>query len=125
MDYRAGAAAPIVIVVDDDADVLASLTFAFEIEGFEVQAHGSGEALLGAGDLSHNACLVLDQAMPGISGLALLDQLRQRGHALPAILITTASPSVKRQAADAGVVIVEKPLMCDTLVGKVRELLAG
>ena len=53
-------APPVVIVVDDDPDVLGSLKFSFEVEGFAVQAHDSAEALLD-GDLpSKNACLVLD-----------------------------------------------------------------
>jgi two-component system response regulator FixJ len=116
-------APPIVIVVDDDQDVLGSLKFAFEIEGFEVHAHASPEALLACGRLPDRACLVLDHHMPGMNGLALLSRLRERGDDLPAVLITTPSVAVANQAAADGVDIIEKPLLCDTLVSKVRALL--
>jgi two-component system response regulator FixJ len=113
----------VVIVVDDDPDVLGSLKFSFEVEGFTVQAHHSAEALL-EGDLpSTNACLVLDYKLPGMDGLELLHRLRSRGDALPAILITTPTAETKRRAALAGVSIVEKPLLCATLVDKVRALI--
>jgi FixJ family two-component response regulator len=116
-------APPVVIVVDDDPDVLGSLKFSFEVEGFAVQAHDSAEALLD-GDLpSKNACLVLDQKLPGMDGLELLRRLRFRGDALPAILITTPNAETKRRAALAGVPIVEKPLLCETLVDQVRALI--
>ncbi len=116
-------APPVVIVVDDDPDVLGSLKFSFEVEGFAVQAHDSAEALLD-GDLpSKNACLVLDQKLPGMDGLELLRRLRSRGDALPAILITTPNAETKRRAALAGVPIVEKPLLCETLVDQVRALI--
>ena len=116
-------ASPVVIVVDDDPDVLGSLKFSFEVEGFSVQAHDSAEALLN-GDLpSKNACLVLDQKLPGMDGLELLRRLRSRGDALPAVLITTPNAETKRRAALAGVPIVEKPLLCETLVDQVRALI--
>jgi FixJ family two-component response regulator len=116
-------APPVVIVVDDDPDVLGSLKFSFEVEGFAVQAHDSAEALLD-GDLpSKNACLVLDQKLPGMDGLELLRRLRSRGDALPAVLITTPNAETKRRAALAGVPIVEKPLLCETLVDQVRALI--
>jgi FixJ family two-component response regulator len=116
-------APPVVIVVDDDPDVLGSLKFSLDVEGFAVQAHDSAEALLD-GDLpSKNACLVLDQKLPGMDGLELLRRLRFRGDALPAILITTPNAETKRRAALAGVPIVEKPLLCETLVDQVRALI--
>jgi FixJ family two-component response regulator len=123
MGHPSRAGHEIVIVVDDDLDVLSSLKFAFEIEGFRVQTHASAEALLDDGALPDHGCLVLDQQMPGLNGLALLQRLRELGHRLPAVLITTPSAGLARQAAAAGVTIVEKPLTCDTLVSKVRELL--
>jgi FixJ family two-component response regulator len=123
MGHPSRAGHEIVIVVDDDPDVLSSLKFAFEIEGFRVQTHASAEALLDDGALPDHGCLVLDQQMPGLNGLALLQRLRSLGHNLPAVLITTPSPALEHQAAAAGVAIVEKPLTCDTLVSKVRELL--
>ena len=114
---------PLVIVVDDDPAVLGSLQFAFEVEGFEVWPFASGEALLDrCGDVKRG-CLVVDYQLGGLDGLAALEMLRARGSRLPAILITTANAVVSLKAAHAGVGIVEKPLLCDTLIGEVRKLL--
>jgi two-component system, LuxR family, response regulator FixJ len=111
-----------VIVVEDDPAVLSSLKFALEVEGFVVRTHDSAEALLGAGVPSGRACLVLDYQLPGMNGLELLRRLRESGRDLPAILITTPSAETTRRAALAGVSIVEKPLLCETLLDKVRSL---
>jgi FixJ family two-component response regulator len=116
-------AAPIVIVVDDDLAVLGSLKFTFEVEGFVVYAYGSAEALLDAGAPPRRACLVLDHQLPGINGLELLNHLRERGHELPAVLITTPNAETNRRAALAGVSIIEKPLFGEALVDKVRALI--
>lgn len=114
---------PLVIIVDDDPDVLNSLKFAFEVEGFEARAYSRGAALIDDQAPIGPACLVLDQQMPGMDGLTLLNQLRARGDNPPAVLITTASAAVRRRAALARVPVVEKPLLCDTLVDLVRQLL--
>jgi two-component system CheB/CheR fusion protein len=122
----AGAAAdmrPTVLVVDDDPDVLNSLQFAFEVEGFKVLAFASGEALLADPLPVDHGCLVLDFELGGIDGLALLARLRDQGCSLPAILITTGRPAVMLKAARAGTAVVEKPLLCDRLVGEVRRLI--
>ena len=115
---------PIVIVVDDDPDVLSSLQFAFEVEGFEVWPFASGEALLDLCGVVDQGCLVVDYHLGGLDGLALLERLRAQGSRLPAILITTADPVVALKAAQAGVDVVEKPLLSDTLIEEVRRLLA-
>ena len=112
-----------VILVDDDPDVLRSLRFAFEVEGFDVSAFSSGEVLLAQPHIDPNACLVLDLHLEGVDGLTLLEGLRAVGHRHPAILITTPNDAVLARAARAGVGVIEKPLLCDSLVGEVRRLL--
>jgi two-component system response regulator FixJ len=112
-----------VIIVDDDPAVLNSLQFALEVEGFSVHVYSSGEELLQA-QMPEHGCLVLDFNIPGMNGLQLLDRLRARGHDLPAILITS-NPSLqtRERAAQAGVVIIEKPLLGNTLSDAIREAL--
>lgn len=112
-----------VIIVDDDPAVLNSLQFALEIEGFSVHVYATGDELLGA-QMPEDGCLVLDFNMPGLNGLQLLEKLRARGHVLPAILITSnPTAETRKRAATAGVVIIEKPLLGNTLSDAIRDAL--
>lgn len=120
------AARPLVIIVDDDPAVRSSLTFSLELEGFQVDSCESGEALLLRNLPDQHTCLVVDERLPGISGLQALAQLRGRQVGLPALLITSnPKPATREAAAAAGVPIVEKPLLCDALSGSIRAALGA
>ncbi len=107
---------PTVLVVDDDPAVRNSLKFSLEIEGFAVRTYPDGAELLKETDLPGHGCLIIDYHLPGLSGLDLLAELRNRKVSLPAILITTnPSATVLNRAAMAGVLVIEKPLLGDTL----------
>jgi two-component system, LuxR family, response regulator FixJ len=115
------------VLVDDDLALLHALGFAFETEGYDVRAFADAESLLADADAQHGSvCLVLDQRLPGMSGLALLAALRAQNVAAPAILITSnPSPAVRREARAAGAEIVEKPLLDGILAQKVRDAIHG
>lgn len=116
---------PVVVLVDDDSALRNALAFSLELEGFDVKTCESGEALLALELPTNNACLVIDQRLPGITGLRALDQLRRREVDLPALLITTnPKAALRTAAARAGVPIVEKPLLGDGLVVSIRDALA-
>jgi FixJ family two-component response regulator len=117
---------PVVVVVDDDIALRTALAFSLELEGFSVDARGSGEELLNRPLPAGASCLVLDERLPGIGGLETLRALRWRGVELPAVLITTNPRAALRAAArGAGVPIVEKPLVGDALVESIRAALAA
>ena len=117
MEPNAPDSRPVVIVVDDDAAVRRALAFALDLEGFLVETYGSGEALLLRGALSGPACLVLDERLPGVSGMETLRQLRAREVNAPAIMVTSHPKAAFRAAAaEAGAPILEKPLLGDALV---------
>jgi two-component system response regulator FixJ len=108
---------PTIIVVEHDASVRQSLRFALAVEGFEVCAFARGDEMLGIAELPDRGCLVVDYDLPDMTGLDLLAQLRTRHVALPAILITTnPSVTVRRRAEEAGVPMIEKPLLGDSLI---------
>lgn len=112
------------LLVDDDAAIRASLRFALEVEGYQVEAYASAEALAAQHDFPAADCLVLDYRLPGMDGLTLLALLRGRGIAIPAVLITSdPRASLQRRAAEAGVAIVEKPLLGNALADSIRQAL--
>jgi FixJ family two-component response regulator len=124
MDLRPPEDLPVVFVVDDDAAVRRALEFALDLEGFRVETFESGEALLLRQHLPGAGCLVLDERLPGASGMETLRQLRAREVDLPAILVTShPKPSFRAAAAVAGVPILEKPLEGDTLIGAIHQVL--
>ena len=114
-----------VLVVDDDAAVRAALKFALEVEGFRVQLYDSPEALLADPDLPQRACLVVDYRMPGIDGIELVQRLRERQVALPALLISArVNKQLCRLAERSGLAgVLEKPLSDATLVDSIRSAL--
>ena len=66
----------LICVVDDDVDVLKSLRFLLETEGFDVRTFRSGSALLGSRARGEADCLIIDYKMAGIDGLELTHRLR-------------------------------------------------
>ena len=112
----------IVAIVDDDPAVCASLKFSLELEGFVVRAYGNAAEFLDANDFQACDCLVIDQRMPGMSGMELITRLRTLEVQTPAILlISQPNPTVAVRAAKAAVPIVEKPLFGNTLLERIRE----
>ena len=114
------------LLVDDDPHLLSALRFAFEAEGYDVRTFRSGEELLASPPPNANACIVIDERLPGISGLETVARLREVGVDAPAILVTThPSAYVTRRAAAADIEIVEKPLLDGGLARTVRQAFAA
>lgn len=110
-------------LVDDDAALLHALTFAFETRGYRVLAYATAEDALAGRCQCDWRCLVLDHRLPGMSGLDLLEQLRCRQLTTPAVLITSnPSTATRTRAANVGVEIIEKPILDDVLLERVRTL---
>jgi FixJ family two-component response regulator len=119
-------AAPTIVVVDDDAAVRNSLKFSLEIEGFSVRTYASPREVLSSEALLPVSCLIVDQNMPGMSGLNLLATLRQRGDHTPAILVSAhATATLRDEAAHRGVTVVEKPFMGNVLVDRIRAVITS
>jgi DNA-binding response OmpR family regulator len=114
---RSGMPRPAILLVDDDPSVRSAIAFALGVEGFDVGAYASAEALLSAAPATGHAGVVLDYRLPGMDGLQLLGLLRERGDQSLAILITS-NPSRRFRAlvTEAGAQLIEKPLLCDALV---------
>jgi FixJ family two-component response regulator len=113
---------PIVAVVDDDPAVCNSLKFSLELEGFVVRTYHGATEVLCADGLDGCDCFVIDQRMPGMTGMDLIDALRRQKISAPVILIISApSKALSSRAATAAIPIVEKPLLGNALIERIRE----
>lgn len=113
-----------VYVVDDHAAVCLAFELMLGAHGYDVVSFASGDEFLAGADLHDGATLLLDQGLPGMSGLEILHVLRQRRCQMPVILMTGNGQI--RNAVDAmklgAVDYLEKPLeeqALMTLLGKV------
>lgn len=86
----------LVCVVDDDESVRESLPDLLEELGFAVQAFASAEAFLLADALERTECLIMDVAMPGMTGPELQVELSARGLRVPIVFITAYVDEVAR-----------------------------
>ena len=115
-------AKPTVYVVDDDADVLGSLRFLLETDGFDVRTFRNGASLLNAVRSTGVDCFVIDYKMPDMNGIDLAASLRKRDIAAPVILITGyPDENISARAEAAGVRhVLMKPLLDESLVTRIR-----
>jgi len=86
----------LVAVVDDDESVRESLPDLLRESGYVVEAFASAEELLDFGELVRIGCLILDIAMPGMSGPELHEELRRRGQVVPVVFITATGDKTVR-----------------------------
>jgi two-component system, LuxR family, response regulator FixJ len=114
--------APVVYVVDDDTDVLGSLKFLLETDGFDVRTFRSGTALLNGNVASKVDCFVIDYKMPVMSGIDLASRLRNRDIDTPIILITGyPDDNILEKAAAAGIHhVLLKPHLEESLASRIR-----
>ena len=78
----------LVSVVDDDESVRESLPDLLREFGFDAQAFSSAEEFLASNSVDQTSCLVLDIAMPGMSGHDLQQELTRRRQSIPIVFIT-------------------------------------
>jgi FixJ family two-component response regulator len=104
--------ASIVAVIDDDNDVGDVLGGLLETMGYQVETFRSGMDFLSEAQFDRLACLVVDQNMPQMTGLEMIERLSVRGVNIPALLITgTHDSEIECKAANLGVMtVLEKPM---------------
>jgi FixJ family two-component response regulator len=95
----------LVSVVDDDESVRESLPHLLRKFGFAAEAFSSAEEFLASEFLGQTRCLILDVAMPGMSGPALQKELSRRQHAIPIVFITAhGDDAIRPRVLEAGAV---------------------
>ena len=115
-----------VFVVDDDAAMRDALVQLLETAGLQVEAHADGPAFLAAYEADRTGCLLLDMAMPGMTGLEVQAALNARGLTIPTIFLTGHGdiPMAVRAVQAGAVDFLEKPIQGAALLERVQRALA-
>jgi two-component system response regulator ChvI len=113
-----------IALVDDDRNILTSVSMMLEAEGFEVECHSDGQSALDAFGRRAPDLAVLDVKMPRMDGMDLLQRLRQKS-TLPVILLTSKDDEVDevfglRMGADD---YIRKPFSQRLLLERIRTIL--
>jgi FixJ family two-component response regulator len=96
---------PLVAVVDDDESVRESLPDLLGVLGYAAEAYSSAEAFLDSDRIAQTKCLILDVALPGMSGPDLQEALSKERRAIPIIFITAhGDAAVRAKLLRAGAV---------------------
>jgi len=113
-------------VVDDDEAVRRSLAALLASRGYGVMPFASGEQFLAEADLSLHGCVVLDLRMQGISGLQVLQALRESGSPLAVLFLSGHGdlPSAVQAMRDGAHDWLQKPCADDELIDKIEVMLA-
>jgi len=113
-------------VVDDDEMLRESLPDLLREFGFMACAFSSGQEFLSSDFMDETKCLIVDVAMPGMSGLDLQQELKRRGQAIPIIFITgQKDEEIRKQAFKQGAVkFLYKPFSDNALLDAVTAALS-
>jgi FixJ family two-component response regulator len=114
-----------IFVVDDDAAMRDSLAQLLEAAGLQVETHAGGPDFLAAYAENRPGCLLLDMAMPGMTGLEVQAALKSRGFAIPILFLTGHGdiPLTVRALQAGAVDFLEKPIQGTTLLDRVQRAL--
>lgn len=113
---------PLIVIVDDDADVRDSLHELMESVGLDAARFASPRELLEADLPDRSGCMVVDVRMPGSSGLDLQSQLVANGNQKPIVFLTGHGDiPMSVQAMKAGAIdFLTKPFRDQTLIDAVN-----
>jgi len=117
---------PTVFVVDDDADVRASIQGLLKSADLRSECFDTAEQFLRREPSDNPSCLILDVSLPGINGLDFQQQLRNAGIHIPIIFVTAYGDipmSVKAMKSGA-VEFLTKPLKRHALLDAIQQALA-
>jgi DNA-binding NtrC family response regulator len=116
---------PSILIVDDEPNVRLTYRTALETEGLDVWEASDGLAALNAMSERPFDLAILDMRMPEVSGLELLERMRQQGIETPVVIVTAYGdvPHAVRAMKLGAIDFLEKPLTPETLRAMVAEIL--
>ena len=117
-----------ILVVEDEAHLAIGIKYNLEAEGYLVTTVGEGPAALKLHEENPSSIdlLILDLMLPGMSGYAVCETLRQRGSDVPILMLSARTLTEDRiRGFDVGTdVYLQKPFDLDELLSVVRNLLS-
>lgn len=119
-------AALVVYLVDDDASIRDSLALMLGLGGYSTRLFADAESFLASFSHEWSGCVVADLRLPGMSGIELQAQLRQRGSRIPFVIITAHGdvPAARAAFRSEAVDFIEKPFDDSQLRGAIDTALA-
>ena len=116
-----------IAVIDDDESVREALPDLIRIFGHDAAAFSSAEEFLASRRIDQAKCLILDIAMPGMSGIELQRELTQQGKKIPIVFITAHGDEQSCQSLrrDGSVECLLKPFTDITLLDALNALLSS
>jgi FixJ family two-component response regulator len=115
----------LVSVIDDDVSVREALPDLLRELGYTVEAFASAEAFLASETKNYTDCLLLDIAMPGMSGPDLRGVLARQGRSIPIIYITGDVPARAATVEDGVVECLYKPFSDSALMRALNAAIDG
>ena len=114
-----------ILVVEDEQHLAVGIKFNLEAEGYQVSAVGDGPAALELIERDRIDLVILDLMLPGMSGYAVCEKLREAGKTLPVLMLTARTLAEDRKRGfDVGAdQYMMKPFDLDELLSRVKNLL--
>jgi FixJ family two-component response regulator len=114
-----------ILLAEDDDATRDAILLLLECESLPVKGFASCDALCAAADPMQAECLILDVHMQGMTGLELLEKVKQNGGGPPVVLMTGhLTPQIGARAKAAGAAaVLEKPFHGNELIEAVTQAL--
>jgi FixJ family two-component response regulator len=117
---------PLICIVDDDADLRASLADLMQASGYATAEFADGSAFLASEEKERCQCVLADIQMPGMTGIDLRRRMVAEGLETPVIIITAlADDHWSLRAAETGAGFLRKPLDAEALFGLIDRSVAA
>jgi len=111
-----------ILVVDDEADIRATVSAMLEIEGYDVAEASNGADALHVLEERRPDLILLDMRMPILDGWGFAAELRRRGHRTPIVVMTAARDAAHWAAEIAAAAFVAKPFGFEDLIAAVEQV---
>ena len=115
-----------ILVVDDERSIVTSLVRIFQDNGYDALGVGSAEEAIASVEKESFDLILLDNVLPGMSGLRAIQELRSRSTAAVVMMTGHFDMEMKKDALLMGALdFLPKPLDIEALERKVAEIVAG